>query len=139
MMTFAQLEEAMRQAPLISFTRLAAIPRTSGVYTAWLGADDACFYVGLASNLRSRIRSHFSGQRGSDQFCLYVYDSYVHRERCASNDPRTTRAVNADTAVWIRRRVAFRWVELESTNTSAAETHLRRQWRPTLNTLQDSD
>jgi hypothetical protein len=134
--TFANLDERMRQAPLVPIGELGAVPRTSGVYTAWLAGSDACFYVGLARDLRARLRSHFSGQRGSDQFCLYVYDSYVHAERCQAGGPQTTLAVNAATAAWIRRGVAFRWVELEPSEIAAAERYLRRTWQPTLNTLQ---
>ena len=85
--------------------------------------------------LRSRIRSHFSGLRGGDQFCLYVYDSYVHQERCILPERPTTRGVNALTALWIRQKVGFRWVDLDIGDLRAAESQLRRDWRPTLNTL----
>ena len=133
---FADLEGQMLQATLVRYERLAEIPRTSGVYTAWLDASTPCFYVGLANSLWSRIRSHFSGQRGSDQFCLYVYDSYVHLQRCESMNRLTTKEVNTHTAEWIRRNIAFRWVELGAGDLLAAERYLHRTWRPTLNTLQ---
>ena len=136
MTPFGELESRMLQAALVRYERLAEVPRTSGIYTAWLDGSTPCFYVGIANSLWSRIRSHFGGQRGSDQFCLYVYDSYVHLTRCESANRLTTKEVNAHTAEWIRGNVAFRWVELGTSDLIAAELYLRRTWRPTLNTLQ---
>ena len=54
----------------------------AGVYTIW---DDAggLVYVGIAGRnpagkgLASRLRSHASGRRSGDQFCVYVADHYV--------------------------------------------------------------
>src|SRR6478752_1482490 len=54
----------------------------AGVYTIW---DDAgeLIYVGVAGRnpegkgLASRLRSHASGRRSGDQFCVYVADHYV--------------------------------------------------------------
>ena len=134
---FDELEEQMRKATLVRFGDLALVPSAPCVYTAWRHGDSQCFYVGMAvTALRSRISSHFSGQRGGDQFCLYVYDSFVHQERCALTDTPTTRAVNTLTGQWIRDYVSFRCIELEMERIRAVETHLRRSWRPTLNTLQ---
>jgi hypothetical protein len=66
------------------FTTLGdVIPRAgAGVYTIW---DDAggLVYVGIAgrnpegTGLASRLRSHASGRRSGDQFCVYVADHYV--------------------------------------------------------------
>jgi hypothetical protein len=54
----------------------------AGVYTIW---DEAggLVYAGIAGRnpagkgLASRLRSHASGRRSSDQFCIYVADHYV--------------------------------------------------------------
>jgi hypothetical protein len=54
----------------------------AGVYTIW---DDAggLVYTGIAGRnpagkgLASRLRSHASGRRSGDQFCVYVADHYV--------------------------------------------------------------
>jgi hypothetical protein len=54
----------------------------AGVYTIW---DDAggFVYTGIAGRnpagkgLASRLRSHASGRRSGDQFCVYVADHYV--------------------------------------------------------------
>lgn len=66
-----------------SATLTAVIPGSgAGVYTIW---DDAggLVYVGIAGRnpagkgLASRLRSHASGRRSGDQFCVYVADHYV--------------------------------------------------------------
>jgi hypothetical protein len=54
----------------------------AGIYTIW---DDTgqLVYVGVAgrnpagAGLMSRLRSHASGRRSGDQFCVYVADHYV--------------------------------------------------------------
>jgi hypothetical protein len=63
-----------------------------GLYTVWRG--DEFIYVGMAgrstpsklserqaggstSGLRSRLRSHASGRRSGDQFCVYVADKIL--------------------------------------------------------------
>jgi hypothetical protein len=67
------------------------IPRTgAGVYTIFGDAGEL-IYVGIAgrnpagSGLASRLRSHASGRRSGDQFCVYVADHYVmpalHRDQ----------------------------------------------------------
>jgi hypothetical protein len=61
----------------------AAVPRSgAGIYTVWDNAGEL-IYVGIAgrnpngSGLASRLRSHASGRRSGDQFCVYVADHYV--------------------------------------------------------------
>lgn len=62
------------------------VPKSgAGVYTIW---DDAggLVYVGVAgrnptgTGLANRLRSHASGRRSGDQFCVYVADHYVMPE-----------------------------------------------------------
>jgi hypothetical protein len=78
---------ALQTGPAYRFSTYAnhgeIIPRTgAGVYTIF---DDAgeFIYVGIAgrnpagSGLASRLRSHASGRRSGDQFCVYVADHYV--------------------------------------------------------------
>jgi hypothetical protein len=67
-----------------TFATLAAVIPSggAGVYTIW---DDerALIYAGVAGRnpqgkgLASRLRSHASGRRSGDQFCVYVADHYV--------------------------------------------------------------
>ena len=131
-MSLDHLEEDLRKVETYSFRLLDLIPKTSGIYAAWLCGEQRCFYVGKAGNLRRRIRSHFSGQRGSDQFCLYVYDSYVHYSRPTG---LSTPEVNRLTRDWIRQRISFRCVELPQDEISGAESFLRERWKPLLNPL----
>lgn len=122
-------------SPLIGYGHLNQIPNTSGIYTAWLEGEKRCFYVGKASNLYKRIRGHFSGQRGGDQFCLYVYDTYVHHEHYRSNTNLTTLQKNNLTRDWIREHIKFRYFEIPNEEISQAETRLRDKLCPILNPL----
>lgn len=61
----------------VAYENFSDIPLSRGIYATWL--LDECIYVGKSSKLRDRIKSHYSGQRGSDQFCLYIFDSYVKK------------------------------------------------------------
>src|SRR4051794_4752510 len=71
------------QAHRFADTLSVEIPRSgAGVYTIW-DEDGKLVYVGVAgrnpegSGLASRLRSHASGRRSGDQFCVYVADHYV--------------------------------------------------------------
>lgn len=124
-MDFEELERRVKEAPFIAHDQLGQVPATGGVYAAWLDDEPQCFYVGRAGNLHRRLESHFSGSRASDRFCLYVYDVYIHDERCRISAQMTTTAVNSMTRDWIRRRVRFQWVELDEGEASNAERELR--------------
>ena len=129
-----KLEAKMMASPLIEYNRISQIPNTSGVYTAWLEGEKRCFYVGSSNKLHNRIQDHFSGQRGRDQFCLYVYDAYVHDERCHSYTNLTTSQVNNLTRDWIRNHVKFR-VKIPKGKISQTEKFLRKKLCPILNPL----
>jgi hypothetical protein len=131
-MKVAALEIAMRQASAIGYTELATVPEKTGIYTAWLAGEERCLYIGKAGVLFARIRAHYSGQRGSDQFCLYVYDQFVFGMRPVG---LSTAEVNHLTATWIRERVKFCWVEVAYEVLSELESALRRAWQPILNPL----
>ncbi len=131
-MEIDELAYLMQEAPRAAYEQLADVPATSGLYTAWLQGEAPCLYVGKSTQLSSRIRSHYSGQRGSDQFCLYVYDRYVFGQR----PPGLTSAeVNRLTADWIRANVQFQWVEAPVEDIGRLEEALRRRWQPILNPL----
>lgn len=139
-MEFTELEERMMKALLVGHEQSKQVPSTSGIYTAWLEGESRCLYVGRAGNsasgnLSKRLRSHFSGQRGGDQFCLYVYDNYIHELRCRTDKRMSTKQVNKRTGNWIKERVKFRWVEMSEQEARWAERELRRKWSPILNPL----
>jgi hypothetical protein len=69
---------ALRLGDAVSFREWpnAAVPRAAaGVYTIW--RDTQLIYVGMSGNLFDRLRSHASGRRAGDQFCVYVCDRLV--------------------------------------------------------------
>ena len=128
----------MRKARAVEYVGRDEVPACSGVYTAWLTGEPRCFYVGRATDsktgtLKNRIASHFRGQRGCDQFCLYVHDSYIYPERCTTNEALTTKQVNERTGEWIKKHISFRWLEVPAEEAPSAEAALRRRLRPILN------
>lgn len=129
-MDFSTLETALQEAPLIGFSELSCIPEESGIYAAWLNGNQPCLYVGKADRLRSRLRSHYSGQRGGDQFCLYVYDQHIFPLRSSG---LSTAQINALTSRWIRANVRFRWIEVPEQELRGCETYLCKAWQPILN------
>lgn len=130
-----ELDAKAKPSQLIGYGQLSQIPNASGIYTAWLEGEKRCFYVGKASNLYKRIRDHFSGQRGGDQFCLYVYDAYVHGERSCSDTNITSLQLNNLTRDWIRKHIKFRYIEIPKEEISQTETRLRDKLCPILNPL----
>jgi hypothetical protein len=81
------LVDQLECGPLHRFADYATLTEVipgsgAGVYTIW---DDAggLVYAGIAGRnpagkgLASRLRSHASGRRSGDQFCVYVADHYV--------------------------------------------------------------
>ena len=125
----------MTSAPLIGFEGLNSIPMACGVYTAWLYGEPRCFYVGNSKKLRERIKDHFSGTRGKDQFCLYVYDEYIHELRCRQSVKLNTKKVNKLTGKWIQSKIKFKYVELDKSYIRNAEDFLKRKLKPILNPL----
>src|SRR5215203_6780390 len=79
----AQLEHGPPHSFADFATLAALIPGSgAGVYTIW-DDDGGLVYAGIAGRnpagkgLASRLRSHASGRRSGDQFCVYVADHYV--------------------------------------------------------------
>ncbi|MGH2360643.1 MAG: GIY-YIG nuclease family protein [bacterium] len=126
----AEIEKRLRHAPRVGPGDVSAVRTISGIYAAWYGRK--CLYVGRSGNLQSRLKSHFSGRRGGDQFCLYVYDKYIHGIR-----PRnlTTPEVDELTAKWIREGVRFRWAVVSDARARRVERHFRVRLQPSLNAL----
>ena len=76
-------------------TLTAVIPGSgAGVYTIW-DDEGGPVYAGIAGRnpagkgLASRPRSHASGRRSGDQFCVYVADHYVHPNSRAIRSKRS--------------------------------------------------
>lgn len=107
------------------------VPRASGAYTIW--EDDALVYVGIArtnGGLASSLRSHASGRRSDDQFCVYVADRLV-LPRLSSADIGEIAAgrTSLDTLVreYIHHRLGYRFVAIPDAVTClAVETEIKR-------------
>ncbi len=108
-----------------------AVPRASGVYTIWDAGS--LLYVGLARSnggLSSRLRSHASGRRSGDQFCVYVADRLV-LPTLSRPEIREIAAgrLSLDALVrdYIRERLGYRYAELPDVATCyAVESDVRR-------------
>jgi len=125
----------MISASSVGFDESYSVPMASGVYTAWLNGETRCFYVGKSRKLKERIKSHFSGTRGGNRFCLYVYDEYIHELRCRKSLMLNTNEVDKLTGKWIQSKVKFKWVELDKREIRYAENFLKRKLKPILNPL----
>ena len=109
-----------------------------GIYAAWLKENDGyeCIYIGKAGTLYNRINSHYSGQRGSDQFCLYIFDSYI-KETFDGTGAHLTKELNKITQTWARENIQFTYISFDDDSISETEQekHFRKKWQPTLNPL----
>src|SRR4051812_19422660 len=92
----------------------------AGVYTIF-DDDGALVYVGVAGRnpqgegLSSRLRSHASGRRSGDQFCVHVADHYVLPE-LTREQIEAIRDSRLSFDVLVRERIhasfAFRFVDV---------------------------
>lgn len=131
---------ALRDGPAYRFSSFASLattlPRTgAGVYAIW---DDAggLVYVGIAgrrptgSGLASRLRSHASGRRSGDQFCVYVADHYVMPELTTADiEAIRTGELSMDARIrdCIHERFVFRFVAADSyAEAMAIETQIKQ-------------
>ena len=106
------------------------IPRVSvGVYTVWLG--EQLVYVGYSGrNLRpheikaakkpkgllTRLKSHRTGLRSGDQFCLYVCDRFIIPVLDTETQQRLAvgeRLLDGLTRKFIRGELSYRFITTE--------------------------
>jgi hypothetical protein len=135
-------------------------PVAAGVYTVW--QQQELLYVGMAGRsltsdtitesreisrknvgLRSRLRSHASGRRSGDQFCVYVCDRLVlptlSRDEIAAVAAGTL-SLDKLTREYVLGKLAFRFAETpDGAIARRIEADIRRgnlaAGRPTLNPL----
>ena len=145
------LIDQLEHGPLHRFadyaTLAGVIPSSgAGVYTIW-DDEGGLVYAGIAGRnpagkgLASRLRSHASGRRSGDQFCVYVADHYVlpelTREQIeAIRDSRLS--MDALVRDKIHAAFGFRFVAVEDYRTALqVETMIKggrlRAGRPRLN------
>lgn len=151
-----ELLDKLERGPLHRFSDIATlgdvIPSSgAGVYSIW-DVGGGLVYTGIAGRnpegkgLASRLRSHASGRRSGDQFCVYVADHYVlpelTREQIeAIRDSR----LSMDSLVRERIRTAFgfRFVVVEDYRAAiqvenAVKGEALRAGPPRLNPSRDS-
>ena len=114
----------------INFSNISNVPLIGGIYAIWL--IDECIYVGKSGELRKRISSHFNGGRGADQFCLYLFDSYI-KTSLDGKGAEITKQLNNLTKEWARKKLTFTYTECE--DYSFQENIFRKSMKPTLNPL----
>jgi hypothetical protein len=118
--------------PFRDWTNVAVPNGRAGVYTIW--RDDDFVYVGAAGlrlppwtpeadvtpgrprGLRDRLRSHASGLRSGDQFCIYVFDRLVlpiltHEQIQLASAAKLS--LDKLTRTYVRERLSYRFVVLD--------------------------
>jgi hypothetical protein len=99
-----------------------------GVYTIWRHAEFV--YVGIAGRsldppleqkssrgLRDRLRSHYTGRRSGDQFCIYVCDRLVLSSLSAEQINQVVTgslSLDALTRSYIHQHLGYRFCETET-------------------------
>jgi hypothetical protein len=130
------LQEA-KKLQKFSFDEIKSIPNSKGIYFTWKKSDNYqdLIYVGKSTKLFSRIKSHYSGQRGSDQFCLYIFDSYM-KLQANGIGADISKDFNQQTQQFSRDELKFSFIVLkDNENESEVESFLRNSLEPTLNPL----
>ena len=125
--------DALQSGPLHSFADWPDpdMPRAAaGVYSIW-NKQKEFVYVGMAGRLKTaeqlrlageqgkvtglmqRLKSHASGARSGDQFCIYVQDLLILRELTLEHiDQIVTRQLVLDRLVrdYVRENLSYRYV-----------------------------
>ena len=121
-----------------------------GVYTVW--REEQLLYVGMggrngvvlgvSGGLRNRLRSHWSGRRSGDQFCVYLCDrlllpALTDAQRAAVGEGQLS--LDGLVRDFVRAHLSYRFTVVESsTEALAIELHVQRHglggMHPLLNT-----
>jgi len=118
----------------LSHRAVSVVPDVEGVYIFMKKCEcSKAYYVGSSGNLMDRIRSHFSGSRGCDQFCLYVFDKEILPSVSCLWTTAMSRDLNRITADWMRKNLCFDFIVTKSSR--SVETKLRKALCPVLNPL----
>lgn len=131
-------------ASTFSESDAARLPIPSSiVYTVW--HDQLGYiYVGIAGiqlnpakrNPRSRIRSHATGRRSGDQFCIYIQDFFVIPELVASGD-YTPQVGHLDklTRDYIHQHLSYRCLVIQGEDSRHMAMEIERQLQRGANSL----
>ena len=123
------------------FNDISIIPKSKGIYAAWILNNKKydLIYIGKATNSRNgtlynRIKKHYSGQRGSDQFCLYLFDNLINIKNDCIDGTNLTPIYNKITQNWSRKNILFSYICLkEQDNEHTIEQNLIKTLNPILN------
>ena len=109
------------------------VPKTGSIiYTIWSLSEDF-LYVGIAGLQKdksrrspfSRMKSHASGVRSGDQFCIYVQDYYVIPELVASGHYEPAKGyLDRLTKEFIHNNLRFRFKHFTSDDSDKVVRHL---------------
>ncbi len=125
-----------------------------GVYTVWLG--EQLLYVGYsgrnlrpheiknakkAKGLMTRIKSHRSGLRGGDQFCIYVCDRFVVPKldsEAIESLANGGQLLDGLTRRFVRQELSYRFITTDGSETarkieSQVRTGILNAGKPLLN------
>jgi hypothetical protein len=102
------------------------VPKTHGIYTIY--ENSRLLYVGVADKLYERLKSHASGRRSGDQFCIYVCDRMIlitltKDEILKVADGKL--CLDKFTRQYIRSNLSYRFVETASENMSPLEIKIK--------------
>jgi hypothetical protein len=110
----------------------------SAIYAAWL--EQELIYIGRSDNIYKRLQSHYSGSRGSNQFCTYVFDYYLLKQELNEYNVinyKISKHYDEKTKEFIRENIVFSWYLIEKNNKlSKIETELRKISKPMLNPIE---
>lgn len=134
-MTTKILKE-IEKMEFLTFTNINKITKKSGIYFMYQNDNNTLLYVGKSGKgngtLYSRIRTHYSGSRGSDQFCLYVFDKFLKSsDQC--NKSNDTAELNGITKEWIRDKLSFKYIQYDKNAIDILEKNIIKLLKPPLN------
>lgn len=125
-------------APCYSFSSNLneIIPNTGSIiYTIW-SLDDEFLYVGIAGLQKdptkrsplSRMKSHASGVRSGDQFCVYIQDFYVIPEIVKAGRYAPEKGLlDRLTKEYIHKNMRFRFAHFVSEDSDKVVRALEKQ------------
>jgi predicted GIY-YIG superfamily endonuclease len=96
----------------------------SGIYAAWY--QNNIIYIGQSKNIYKRISKHYGGQRGSNQFCTYIFDNFLIKT-ISLEGQKLTQRFNQKTQEFIKQNITFSLIFIEENKKLVQiETDLRK-------------
>ena len=110
------------------------VPNAAGIYTIWDG--ERFLYVGIGTGtgapksrgLQNRLNAHASGNRGGDQFCVYICDRLVLPTLCLDEIQRVGKGeirLNTKVKEYVRHHCSYSFVTLSEDEARKLETQIK--------------